>query len=391
MLRFFEGYRCGNCERDIPGNSIAGECPSCQGPLLGRYDLPLVASSITRDEFYACGQGIWRFRPLLPPFARELSLGEGNTPLLRAERLEKETGIERLYIKDESANPTGSFKARGMAAAVTRVLDLGAKAAFVPSAGNAGLALAAYGASAGIKTKIYIPSVTPDGVAEECRAYGAEVVIVEGILSDAAKKMGEDLEGSEGIILSTFREPCRVEGKKTIAFELEAQLGYKSPDWIIFPTGGGTGIVATWKAYRELEQLGWLEGKRPAMAVVQSSGCAPVVKAFENGEETMKVWDSPETSAAGIRVPGSRADRQILEALRDTAGAVVAVDDQEIMRAAGEMASLTGLFPSPEGAATLAGLRTLTQNGTIVRSNRVVLVNTAGWSRYRFMLDPFME
>lgn len=390
-MRFFEGYRCGNCERDIPGNSIAGECPSCHGPLLGRYDLPLIASSITRDEFYACGPGIWRFRPLLPPFTRELSLGEGNTPLLRVERLEKETGIESLFIKDESANPTGSFKARGMAAAVTRVLDLGAKAACVPSAGNAGLALSAYGACAGIATKIYIPSVTPDGVAEECRAYGAEVVIVEGILPDAAKKMEEDLEGSDGIVLSTFREPCRVEGKKTIAYELEAQLGHKSPDWIIFPTGGGTGIVAIWKAYRELEQLGWLKGKRPAMVVVQSSGCAPVVKAFENGEDIVKPWGSPETIAAGIRVPGSRADRQILEALRDTAGVAVAVEDQEIMRAAGEMTTLTGLFPSPEGAATLAGLRSLIRSGTIDRSESVVLVNTAGWSRYRFMIDPFRE
>jgi threonine synthase len=391
MLRFFEGYRCGNCERDIPGNSIAGECPSCHGPLLGRYDLSRVGTMITRDEFYACGPGIWRFRPLLPPFTRELSLGEGNTPLLRAERLEQETGVRRLYIKDESANPTGSFKARGMAAAVTRALDLGAKTACVPSAGNAGLALSAYGASVGLETKIYIPSVTPEGVAEECRAYGSKVMIVEGILPDAAKKMGEDLKNSEGIDLSTFREPCRVEGKKTIAFELETQLEYKSPDWIIFPTGGGTGIVAIWKAYRELEQLGWLNGKRPAMAVVQSSGCAPVVRAFEKGEETIKVWESPETSAAGIRVPGSRADRQILEALRDTSGTAVAVDDQEIMKAAGEMTSLTGVFPSPEGAATLAGLRSLMGSGTIDRSASVVLVNTAGWSRYRFMLDPFRE
>lgn len=388
---FFEGYRCGNCGRDVPAGSMAGECPSCSGPLLGRYDLQGMAGSMTRAEFYGPGQGIWRFRPLLPPFRREISLGEGNSPLIRAERLERELGLGELYIKDESSNPTGSFKARGMAAAVTRLVDLGARSAALPSAGNAGLALSAYGAFCGLETRVYVPASTPPGVAEECRAYGAKVTVCEGLLPDAAKRMAEECAGEKNFFLSTFREPCRVEGKKTIAFEIEDQLDGESPDMILFPTGGGTGIVAIWKAYLELEGLGWLKGKRPAMVVVQSSGCSPVVKAFEEGEEDVVAWQNARTLASGIRVPGTRAGRQMMEALRDTGGSAVAVSDEKIIESAGMMAAFSGIFPSPEGAATLAGLRKLIDSGAAGSDTRVVIVNTAGWSRYRFMLDPFLD
>ncbi len=388
-MRFFEGYRCGNCEREVPAGSLAGDCPSCGGPLLGRYDLPMLRGLVTREEFFSPGQGIWRFRDLLPPFRREISLGEGNTPMIDAVRLAQKTGMRGLFIKDESTNPTGSFKARGIAAAVTRAVDLGVRFAWMPSAGNAGLALSAYAASCGLMARIYIPWETPPGVEEECRAYGAEVVVCQGVLPDAARRMAAEMAGCDAIDLGTFREPCRVEGKKTIAFEIEDQLGGDSPDWIIFPTGGGTGIVAIWKAYREMEELGWLRRKRPGMVAVQSSGCAPVVRAMESGAASVDAWKSPETIASGIRVPGSRAGRQILDALRDTGGTAVSVADEDIIEAVGMMAAFSGVFPSPEGASALAGLISLVGSGRIDPEDRVVLVNTAGWSRYRFLLDRF--
>jgi threonine synthase len=385
-VRYFEGYRCGNCEREVPAGTAAGECTSCGGPLLAVYDLGLLEREMTREEFFGPGRGIWRFRELLPAFSNEITLGEGNTPLIETPRLAKAAGCGKVYIKNEALNPTGSFKARGMAAAVTRLVDLGARAGVIPSAGNAGLALSAYGAAAGLRARVYIPSVTPEGVAEECAAYGAEVKTVEGILPDAAKAMAEDGFAEGEFAISTFREPCRVEGKKTMAFELEDDLGGETPDWIIFPTGGGTGVVAFWKAYGELEQLGWLSGKKPGIVVVQSEGCAPVVRAFECGAETVDPWKDPETIASGIRVPASRADRQLMKALKETGGAAVAVSDRAILESAFAMARCSGIFPAPEGAATLAGLQKLTEAGTIGPDDTVVLFNTADWTRYRFLL-----
>lgn len=347
----------------------------------------MLGRNVTREEFYGPGDGIWRFRDLLPVFSPEISLGEGNTPLLEAPTLAATSGCGQLFIKNEALNPTGSFKARGMAAAVSRLVDLGAHAGVIPSAGNAGLALAAYGAAAGLAARIYIPSVTPEGVEEECAAYGADVRVIEGILPDAGRALAEDgLEEGE-FAISTFREPGRVEGKKTMAFEIEDQLDGQSPRWIIFPTGGGTGVVAFWKAYLELEELGWLAGEKPRIVAVQSEGCAPVVKAFEAGAETVETWPDPVTVASGIRVPGSRADRQVLQALRETGGTAVAVADEAILDAAHDMARSSGIFPAPEGAATLAGLMKLTAAGTIGPEETVVIVNTADWTRYRFLLE----
>jgi threonine synthase len=315
-----------------------------------------------------------------------VTLGEGNTPLIEAPGLASETGCGRLFIKNEALNPTGSFKARGMAVAVSRLAELGAKAGIVPSAGNAGLALAAYAAAAGIRARIYIPSVTPEGVAEECEAYGAEVRTVQGLLPDASAAMVEEGLGEGEYALSTFREPCRVEGKKTMAFEIESALEGASPDWILFPTGGGTGVVAFWKAYLELEELGWLAGGRPRIAAVQADGCAPVVRAIEEESATVRPWKDPETIASGIRVPASRADRQILHAIRETGGAAVAVDDGSIIDAAFSMASSVGIFPSPEGAAAFSALGKLVSAGAVSDADSVVIVNTADWTRYRFML-----
>ncbi|UCF05702.1 MAG: threonine synthase [bacterium] len=388
-MHYFEGYRCGLCKREVPAGSSAGECPACSGPLLGVYDLGLLRRHLDRHDFFGPGEGVWRFASLLPATTCRTTLGEGNTPLLRAGRLGKGIELTNLFIKDESMNPTGSFKARGMAVAVSRLHDLGISEAAIPSAGNAGLALAAYGAAAGIDRTVFIPSETPYGVAQECRAYGADVEIVEGILPDAARKMEEIIEGTNIVRLTTFREPCRVEGKKTMAFEIEAEARGVHPDWIVFPTGGGTGVVAIWKAYRELEELGWLEHAKPHIAVVQASGCAPIVRAFERGERTAAPWEDPHTCACGIRVPSTRADRLILDVLYESDGAAVAVGDDEIITACREIASTEGVFPSPEGAASWAGVKALLHSGTIARSARIVIFNTAGGSRYPFLLEPF--
>jgi len=386
-MDFLEGYRCGNCGRELPAGTAAGECPECAGPLLAVYDTGLLRRSVTREEFFERGDGVWRFRALLPSFVRSLSLGEGGTPLLESPRIARRAGCGKLWIKDESLNPTGSFKARGLAVAVSRALELGAGTVAIPSAGNAGLALAAYSAAAGIRAKVFMPSCTPPGFAGEAAALGADVRTVAGILPDAAAAMADEGRGRGWVDLSTFREPCRVEGKKTIAFEIEDGLEADTPDWIVFPTGGGTGVVAVWKAYGELDSLGWLDGGRPRIAAVQSKGCAPLVEAFEAGADRAVPWIDPETCACGIRVPSSRADRQILEALRESGGAAVAVTEEAIREAALEMGASAGTFPSPEGAAALAGLYELAGSGRIEAGHRVVVVNTAGWSRYRFMLD----
>jgi threonine synthase len=389
-MRYFEGYRCSNCEKELPAGSRAGECPSCSSPLLCVYDTSLLGRDVTREEFFSADErSIWRFRRLLPDLSVEISLGEGCTPLMESERLGSAIGAENLYIKDESLNPTGSFKARGMAAAVSRLVDLGIREAHMPSAGNAALALAAYGAHAGIETNVFIPDSAPSGIAEECRAYGSRVEVIPGLLPDAASRMHDVMGDDQRGLVATFREPCRVEGKKTIAFEIEADTEGRGVDWILFPTGGGTGIVAIWKAYREMEELGWLRSSKPSLAVVQSAGCAPIVRAFERGDERVERWEDPETCACGICVPSSRADRLILEALTESGGAAVAVTDDRIMEAVGEMSRCEGIFPSPEGAATWAGLKELISSGKISPSSRIVLVNTAGGARYRFLYDAF--
>jgi threonine synthase len=385
-LRFFEGYRCAACGRELPAGTAAGECPACAGPLLAVYDLALLRRSVSREEFFRPGPGVWRFRHLLPDFSAKLSLGEGNTPVIAAARLGEPLGASQVYLKEESSNPTGSFKARGMAIAVSRLVELGVHEAWIPSAGNAGLALSAYGAAAGIRCRVYIPSETPAGVAEECRLYGADVTVVAGLLPDAAKRLEADIGGDRSGLLSTFREPCRVEGKKTMAFELEADV---RPDWVVFPTGGGTGIVAFWKAYAELEALGWLAGKPPRLALVQAAGCAPLVRAFLEGSERASPWSDPETIASGIRVPESRADKLILRVLRESGGAAVAVTDAEILSAVREIARSLGIFVCPEGAAAWAGLRRLIAEDRVSPSSRIAVVNTAGGARYRFLLDPF--
>ncbi len=388
-MRFFEGYRCGSCGREVPAGSPVGECPACAGPLLAAYDTALMRRS-ARDPatlLAGTGRGVWRYAALLPPFERRVSLGEGRTPLVGAGELGRSIGVPHLLFKDESANPTGSFKARGMAVAVSRLADLGVSRAFVPSAGNAGLALAAYCAAARIECSVFMPVETPAGVAEECRLYGASVTLVPGLLPDAAKALDDRVGADRSGVVSTFREPGRVEGKKTMAFEIEEEM---APDWIVFPTGGGTGIVAFWKAYRELDALGLLRRPMPRLAVVQAEGCAPLVDAWRRGRDRASPWPRPETIASGIRVPGSRADMMILRALGESGGAAVAVSEAEIVDAVREIARALGIFASPEGAAAYAGLKRLAREERVSPSSRVVVVNTAGGARYRFLLDGFV-
>jgi threonine synthase len=385
-MRFFVGYRCGVCGCEIPAGSPAGECPACAGPLLCVYDTGAIRKRLSAAARTPAqgGKGVWRYRHFLPDFVEEITLGEGCTPLIPAWRLGEAIGTRQLYLKDESVNPTGSFKARGMAVAVSRLRALGISVAYVPSAGNAGLALAAYGAAAGIRCRVFIPSDAPSGVAEECRLYGAEVVTVPGVISDASRALDASVAADRTGVVSTFREPCRVEGKKTIAFELEDEI---EPEWIVFPTGGGTGIVALWKAYRELEAVGALRRSMPRLALVQASGCAPLVKAFGEGADRAEPWENPSTIASGIRVPSTRADKLILRALRESAGTAVSVADDEIIMAVKEIAGTLGVFPSPEGAAAWAGLKRLVRTETVSPSARIVMVNTAGGARYRFLLE----
>ncbi len=325
---------------------------------------------------------LWRYRELLPvvDFGRRVDLGEGGTPLVRLERLSAAPDAE-VWIKDESGNPTGSFKARGLSLAVTRARELGAPGVQLPSAGNAALALAAYAAAAGLPARVALPDDTPPGIAERCRAYGAEVIESPGTLVDAGRRLAE-LPG-EFWDLSTLREPYRVEGKKTMGCELAEQLDWRLPDWIVYPTGGGTGIVGMRKAFDELERLGLIGGERPRFAVVQMAGCAPLVRAFERGERSAEPWADPRTRAWGLRVPRALGDFLILDALYATGGAAVAVPEARLAAVTQRAARQAGIEVGPEGAAALAGLEILVQAGRVRAGERVVVFQTGHPGNYR--------
>jgi threonine synthase len=328
---------------------------------------------------------MWRWHELLPVenLAHLSSLGEGDTPLLAINAIKSLQYNENIWIKDESLNPTASFKARGLSAAVSKAHEFGLKQLAIPTAGNAGSALAAYASRAGIKSATIMPSDTPQAIINECKLYGAEVTLVDGLISDCADIVTELTESGDWFSVSTFREPYRLEGKKTLGFEIAEQFDWQLPDFIIYPTGGGTGLVGMWKAFKELQALGWLESHDlPKMIAVQSDGCAPVVKAFNSGAQHCEFWENAETFAGGIRVPISLADRLILKILRESGGVAVAVSDEEMRIAQHELAGQAGIFSSPEGAATLAAVKTLLANGTIQPDESVVLFVTASGVKY---------
>ena len=328
---------------------------------------------------------MWRYRELMPLLAGDepVTLGEGFTPLIHAKRLGATLGLERLLIKDESLNPTNTFKARGLSAAISRAKALGATTVFLPTAGNAGNAAAAYAAAAGIKCEVFIPKDAKQPFIDECRLYGANVTLVEGLITDAGRVATERGKPRGWYEVSTFREPGRCEGKKTMGYELAEQLGWTLPDWIIYPTGGGTGLVGMWKAFEELETIGWLAPmKRPKMVSVQTEGCAPIVRAFERGADTAGTWENAYTVADGLRVPRAIADFLILRGIRESGGTAVAVSDAQLVADMIAIGSEEGVSAAPEGGAALSAIRKLVDAGQIQKHETVVLFNTGGALKY---------
>jgi threonine synthase len=359
---------------------------SCGAPLLARYDFNLIDPDKIKSDLRNRSTTMWRYREMLPPFGETgpVSLGEGWTPLVHATRLGTDLGMRHLYIKDESLNPTNSFKARGLSAAVTVAHRLKAKTLSVPSAGNAANALAAYAACAGIPAHVFMPQDVKPPFIQECELYGADVTLVDGLITDAGRIAAETGKELGWYNLSTLKEPYRVEGKKTMAYEIAEQMGWQWPDWMIYPTGGGTGIVGMWKACAELEQLGWVSSsqRRPRMVSVQAEGCAPIVKAFESGAERAEPWENAHTAADGLRVPQAIGDFLVLRAVRDSGGTALTVSDTDMIHGMREIGAAEGISAAPEGGATLCALRQLLSNGAIQPHESVVLFNTGGALKY---------
>jgi threonine synthase len=375
---------CGWCNQSYPSEELQRLSPCCERPLLAQYDLDALRPTFTPEVLSGRVPTLWRYAEVLPVRnpAFALSLGEGFTPLLESERLASALGVRRLWIKDEGQNPTGSFKARGLVMAVARAWELGVRELAIPSAGNAGSAAAAYAAAAGLPVHIVVPKDTPVPIIEEIRALGADLSLIDGLITDAGAKVAAGAREHGWFDLSTLKEPYRVEGKKTMGYELFEQLGGRLPDVIIYPTGGGTGLIGMWKAFAEMEQLGWIGSERPRMFVVQATGCAPMVRAWEEGKETATMWENAHTYASGLRVPRAVGDFLILRAVCESSGACVAVSDELMAEHVGLMGRLTGIFAAPEGGATSAAVAPLIEGGFIRSDDEVVLFNTGSGLKY---------
>jgi threonine synthase len=375
---------CAACGARHEARRLHNLCVECGKPLLVRYDLERAARTLTKESLKVRRSDLWRYKEVLPVEREEniVSLGEGWTPLLRAERLGERLGLKQLYIKDESLNPTQSFKARGMSAAVSMALELGARKLAAPSAGNAAGALAAYAARAGLEAYIFMPRDTPRANVVECEQTGAHVTLMDGLITDCGAEVARRKDAEGWFDVSTLKEPYRVEGKKTLGYELAEQLDWELPDWVVYPTGGGTGLVGMWKAFDEMEQMGWIGGKRPRMVTVQAAGCAPIVRAFETGQRHADEFPNAATVASGLRVPKAIGDFLILDALRASGGTAVAVTDEELLAAVKEIGSAEGLFVAPEGAACVPALRKLIERGDVKSGERVVLFNTGAGVKY---------
>lgn len=364
---------------------------TCGKPLLARYDLKRAAATLTLENLKNRSRTLWRYAEVLPNDP-PVSLGEGMTALVHAVRLGasmrcnqgrcNQGGLQRLYVKDEGLNPTGSFKARGMTAAVTRAKQLGAKALTAPTAGNAGGALAAYAAAAGLPAVIVMPADTPVANVMECQAFGAKVVKLNGLISDCGKYVTEHKDREGWYDVSTLKEPYRVEGKKTMGYELWEQFGGKLPDVILYPTGGGVGLIGMCKAFDEMQEMGWIGSERPRMVAVQAEGCAPIVKAWEAHQSSAQFFPNAATIASGLRVPGPLGDLLILSMLRQTKGTALTVTDEEMLHAGRELAGLEGIYAAPEGAATVIAARKLAASGWIKPQETVVLFNTGTGYKY---------
>jgi threonine synthase len=380
---------CALCGKEHEARTLQNLCRECGKPLLVRYDLESAARTLKPSSLADRESSLWRYREVLPveDWANTVSFGEGWTPLLNAQRLGAKLPVNlNLYIKDEGQNPTQSFKARGMTAAISMAKEFGVKKVAVPSAGNAAGAMAAYAARAGMEAHIFMPSDTPKANIIECEQTGANVTLVDGLITDCGKIVAERKEAEGWFDVSTLKEPYRVEGKKTMGYELAEQLNWELPDAILYPTGGGTGLIGMWKAFDEMEQMGWIGSKRPKMVSVQSSTCAPIVRAFEKGERFADEFENAATVASGLRVPKAIGDFLILDAIRASGGTAIAVDDAELVAAVGEIGAAEGVFAAPEGSACLPALRKLIDSGWIDGGETVVLFNTGAGVKY---LDCF--
>lgn len=376
---------CAACGTQYAARRLRNLCSQCAKPLLVRYDLKRAAETLTKESLRGRRADLWRYREVLPVERDEniVSLGEGWTPLLRAPRLAERLGFDgELLIKDEGQNPTQSFKARGMTTAVSMALELGARKLAVPSAGNAAGALAAYAARAGLEAFIFMPRDTPRANVIECAETGAHVTLMDGLITDCGAEVARRKDGEGWFDVSTLKEPYRVEGKKTLGYELAEQLEWTLPDWIIYPTGGGTGLIGMWKAFDEMEAMGWISERRPRMVTVQSTGCAPIVRAFAEGKRTADEFPNAATVASGLRVPRAIGDFLILDALRASGGTAIAVTDEELIADVKLIGAAEGLFVAPEGAACASAMRKLIAAGEIKKGERVVLFNTGAGVKY---------
>jgi threonine synthase len=384
-----KNLECSACHREYDARRLHNVCTECGKPLLARYDLKRIAKFLTRQTLFGRRADLWRYRELLPVRREDniVTLGEGWTPLLHAKWLGQSLGMSELHVKDESLNPTQSFKARGMSVAVSMAKELGAKKLAAPSAGNAGGALAAYGAHARMGVYLLMPRDTPRANIVECEVAGAHVTLIDGLITDCGAEVVRRKESEGWFEMSTLKEPYRVEGKKTMGYEIAEQLGWTLPDVIVYPTGGGTGLIGMWKAFDEMQQLGWIGEKRPRMVTVQATGCAPIVRAFEAGESSGAPIENATTLASGLRVPRAIGDFLILDAIRESGGTAIAVSDHELVEGAKEMARTEGIFAAPEGGACVPAVRKLLERGDIKPDEKVVLFNTGSGIKYIDVFD----
>ncbi len=387
-MSFAHEIVCPRCDKRFGLSQLLNLCP-CGSPLLVRYDLEKAKTAFSKSSLHGRVASLWRYRELLPlqDDVNLVSLGEGFTPLLGARKLGAELGLRQLWIKDEAQNPTGSFKDRGLALAISRAKELGVKKAAIPSAGNAGGSFAAYAARAGIEAHVFMPRDTPIANQIEARQYGARLTLVDGLINDCGRIIAEKKAAEGWFDLSTLKEPYRVEGKKTMGYEIAEQLNWRLPDVIIYPTGGGTGLIGMWKAFAEMEELGWIGSARPRMVSVQASGCAPIVKAFGENKATAEPWQNAQTIASGLRVPQAVADFLMLQAIRESHGTALSVSDAEMLAEIPRVGKAEGIFFCPEGAACVAALRRLLADRWITPDDEVLIFNTASGLKYLDVLQ----